>query len=163
MSNWDFVHRWYMPFAWITLSSLVSVPLAIYFEFGMRLRAGAELGLPYGNGWVSRDDVLASIVPYLLSIAAIVWLFDADGSTRWAAFWATLVAVARVGVPVVLATTADVTLANNQHYVDWNAMRVLLWFQDFEMFAFGIIIWAVFARFVGSGGSAPAAAHAEAY
>lgn len=161
--TWDFLHRWYMPFAWIAMSSLVSVPMAVYFEFGMVLHSGRELGLAYGSSWVTRDDLLAAIAPYLLGLGAVVWLFNADGSTRWAAFWATIIAAARIVVPVMLATTANVTVGAGLHYVDWHSMRVLLWFQDVEMFAFGIIVWMVFARFVGSSNSAPAAAHAEAY
>lgn len=161
--TWEFLHRWYMPFVWIALSSLISVPLAVYFEMGMQLHVGAELGLAYGTGWVPRDDVLASLMPYLLGVGAAIWLFNADGSTRWAAFWATLVAVTRIVVPVMLATTADVTVGGGRHYVDWHSMRVLIWFQDVELFAFGLIVWTVFARFVGqNSSSAPAAAHAEA-
>ena len=95
--TWDFLHRWYMPFAWITLSSLVAVPLAVYFELGMARHPGSELGLPYGDAWVARDDLLAALVPYLIGLGAIVWLFNADGSTRWAAFWAVLVAVPLAG------------------------------------------------------------------
>jgi hypothetical protein len=162
--TWEFLHRWYMPFVWITLSSLVAVPLAIYFELGMPLHHGPELGLAYGNAWVARDDLLASIVPYLLGLGSAIWLFNADGSTRWAAFWALLVAIARIAAPVTLASMSDVALVNGQHYVDWNTMRVLIWFQDFQMFAAGVMLWAVFGHFVGQSNGAPAhAAHAEAY
>ena len=162
--TWDFLHRWYMPFAWITLSSLVAVPLAVYFELGMARHPGSELGLPYGDAWVARDDLLAALVPYLIGLGAIVWLFNADGSTRWAAFWAVLVAVGRIVGPIALATMSDPGLANGQHYVDWNTLRVVLWFQDFQMFAFGILLWAVFSHFVGNNNGAPAhAAHAEAF
>jgi hypothetical protein len=161
--TWDFLHRWYMPFIWIALSSAVSVPLAVYFELQMPLHSGSELGLAYGSTWVTRDDFLSSIVPYLLGLGAIIWLFNADGSTRWAAFWATLIALGRIVVPVALATTANVTVGGNLHYVDWESMRILIWFQDFEMFALGVIVWTIFAHFVGSGNGAPAGAHAEAY
>ena len=161
--TWDFLHRWYMPFIWIAAASVISVPLSIYFELGMPLHSGQELGLAYGSGWVTRDDLLAAIVPYLLGVGSVIWLFNADGSTRWAAFWATLVAIARIAIPVALATTADVTIGAGRHYVDWNSMRVLIWTQDFEMFALGIGVWAVFARFVGNSNGAPAGAHAEAY
>jgi hypothetical protein len=160
--TWDFLHRWYMPFIWITASSVIAVPLAVYFELGMPQHAGSELGLPYGNAWVARDDLLAALVPYLLGLGSIIWLFNADGSTRWAAFWAVVVAVARIVAPIALATMADPNLASGQHYVDWNTMRVLLWFQDFQMFAFGILLWSVFAHFVGNGVPAHAA-HAEAF
>jgi len=162
--TWDFLHRWYMPFVWITLSSLIAVPLAVYFELGMQTHPGSDLGLPYGNAWVARDDLLASLVPYLLGLGAAIWLFNADGSTRWAAFWSVAVAIVRIAAPIALATMSDPALASGQHYVDWNTMRVVLWFQDFQMLAFGILLWAVFGHFVGNNGGVPAsAAHAEAY
>ncbi len=163
MSSWDFLHRWYMPFLWITLSSLVAVPLAVYFEHGMVLHKGAELGLPYGNSWVVRDDFLASIVPYLMGLGCAIWLFNADGSTRWAAFWALLAAIGRVAAPLVLVNMSDVSVGNGPHYIDWHTMRILIWFQDFQMFAFGIMLWAAFAHFVGQTESAPSHAYAEAH
>ncbi|MBI5285514.1 MAG: hypothetical protein HY874_10515 [Chloroflexi bacterium] len=161
--TWDFLHRWYMPFVWLAASSLVAVPLAVYFELGMPLHTGGDLGLAYGSAWVARDDFLASIVPYLMSLGCVVWLFNADGSTRWAAFWALLAAAGRIAAPVVLVNMADVPMANGQHYLDWNTLRIIIWFQDFEMFAFGILLWLVFGHFVGNAAAVPARAHAEAY
>lgn len=162
--TWDFLNRWYMPFIWITLSSLVAVPLAIYFEHGMPLHPGAELGIAYGNSWVVRDDFLAAIVPHLVGLGCVIWLFNPDGSTRWAAFWALLAAIARIIGPITLATMTDVSVAGGQHYVDWHTMRILIWFQDFQMFAFGIMLWAAFGHFVGQSSSAPAhASYAEAH
>jgi hypothetical protein len=162
--NWEFVHRWYMPFVWITMSSLVAVPLAAYFEHGMEVHAGAQLGLAYGNTWVVRDDFLASIVPYLLGLGSVIWLFNADGSTRWAAFWALLAAIGRIVVPIALANMTEVSLASGQHYIDWHSMRILIWFQDFQMFAFGIMLWAAFGHFVGQTSSGSSrGAYAEAH
>ena len=162
--TWDFLHRWYMPFIWITLSSLITVPLAVYFELGMTLHAGGEIGLPYGNAWVARDDLLAALVPYLLGLGAAIWLFNADGSTRWAAFWALLVAVVRIVAPIALVSMSGPSLTNGQHYVDWKTMRFVLWTQDFQMLAFGIILWLAFGRFVGPNNNLVShSAHAEAY
>jgi hypothetical protein len=162
--TWDFLHRWYMPFIWITLSSLFAVPLAVYFELGMAQHAGSELGLPYGSAWVARDDVLASLMPYLFGLVSIAWLFTSDGSTRWAAFWAGAVAVARIVAPMALVSMSGPSLANGQHYVDWNTMRFIVWTQDFQMFAFGIILWLAFGRFVGPNNNLVShGAHAEAY
>lgn len=152
--TWEFLHRWYMPFVWITASSLIAVPVALYFQHGMTLHNGGELALPYGTQWALRDDFLATIVVYLLNIGAAVWLFNADGSTRWAAFWATLLGVSKLVLPVALAEMSDVTIAGNQHYVDWQTLRVIVWFQDAQMFALGLMVWAAFARFVGDNGAA---------
>ena len=163
--TWEVLHRWWMPFAWITLCSVAGVPLAIYLEHGMAMHSGSELGLAYGDAWVQRTDLLAALMPYLLNLAAAGWFFSENGSTRWAAFWATLIGLARVIAPVALAMLSDVSLASNtQHYVDWSTVRWVLWFQDFEMLVFGAAIWAVFARFVGAAGgtTAPAAHYAEA-
>ncbi len=162
-SNWDFLHRWYMPFVWLTLTSLIAVPLAIYFELGMTTHTGAELGLPYGEHWVLRDDFLACIVVYLLNLGCAVWLFDGDGSTRWAAGWALAAGIARIALPIALVTMSDVTLANGQHYIDWQTTRVIIWSGDFQMFAFGVMLWAAFARFVGTTGGAVSHAYAEAH
>ena len=150
MGSWEFVHRWYMPFLWLTLSSLVGVPVALYLQNGMPMHPGAELELAYGSSWVLRDDFLATIVVYGLNLGAAIWLFNADGSTRWAAFWATILGVTKIVMPIALSTMADVTLAADRHYVDWNTLRVVIWFQDAQLFVLGLMAWAVFARFVGS-------------
>lgn len=153
-----------MPFLWLMLSSLIAVPAAIYFELGMTMHQGTELNLAYGHSWVLRDEFLASIVVYLLNLGCAVWLLDSDGSTRWAAFWALLAGFGRIAAPVALVTMSDVAMPSGQHYIDWHTLRIVIWFGDFQMFAFGIMLWAVFAHFVGQTNSAPAhAAHAEAY
>jgi hypothetical protein len=162
--TWQFLHRWYMPFAWITMSSLVAVPLAMYFEHGMQVHPAAELGLAYGGSWVVRDDFLASIVPYLLGFGCLIWLFNADGSTRWAAFWALIVASVRLVAPVALASMTDVVpVAGGPHYIDWHTMRILIWAQDVEMFFLGIMLWAAFGHFVGQAAGSAHGAYAEAH
>lgn len=160
--TWDVLHRWYMPFLWITVSSAIAVPLAAYFEAGMVLRDGTTLGLAYGTGWVLKDEVLASIVPYLLNVGCGIWLFNADGSTRWAAFWCIILGIGKIVAPVALVTMSDVTLGS-QHYLDWYTVRILIWFQDVQFFALGLMVWAVFARFVGDAQGFGSQAHAEAY
>jgi hypothetical protein len=163
MSNWGFLHRWYMPFVWLTVTSLWTVPLAIYFQHGVQTHTGAELGLGFGSSWVQRDDLLETIVPYLVNLLCIIWLFNEDGSTRWAAFWSLLLAIVRIAAPVALTATSDVSLAGNQHYLDWNTMRMVLWFQDAQMLIAGVMLWMAFGHFVGQSGSAVShAAHAEA-
>lgn len=153
-----------MPFLWLTLSSLIAVPAAIYFELGMTMHQSTELNLAYGHSWVLRDEFLASIVVYLLNLGCAVWLLDSDGSTRWAAFWALLAGFGRIAAPVALVTMSDVAMPSGQHYIDWQTLRIVIWFGDFQMFAFGIMLWAVFAHFVGQTNGAPAhATHAEAY
>ena len=156
----DYVHRWWMPFAWITLSSLVGVPLSMYLEHGMTMEPGAAIGLAYGSAWVQRADLLGALMPYLLNLAAAVWLFSHDGTTRWAAFWATLVALARIIAPATLSEVSSVSAAGHQ-YVDWHALRFVLWFQDFEMFVLGVVVWGAFSRFAGNGSSATS--HASYY
>lgn len=156
MNSWDFLHRWYMPFAWITLAWLIAVPAAVCFQSGLDTHTGAEIGLPYGDAWVLRDDYLATIVVYLLNLGAAVWFFSGDGSTRWAAFWAALVGLSRVVLPIVLTSVSDVTVAGNQHYIDWGTLKYVLWFQDVQMLLLGIMVWGVFARFVGETGGATA-------
>jgi hypothetical protein len=162
--NWDFLHRWWMPFLWLTLSSLIAVPAAIYFEQGMTMHQGTELNLAYGHNWVLRDEFLESIIIYLLNLGCAVWLLDSDGSTRWAAFWGLLAGIGRIVAPVLLVTMSDVAMPSGQHYIDWQTLRIVIWFGDFQMFALGIMLWAAFAHFVGQTNSAPAhATHAEAY
>jgi hypothetical protein len=162
--NWDFLHRWWMPFLWLTLSSLIAVPAAIYFELGMTMHQGTELNLAYGHNWVLRDEFLESIIVYLLNLGCAVWLLDSDGSTRWAAFWGLLAGIGRIVAPVLLVTMSDVAMPSGQHYIDWHTLRIVIWFGDFQMFALGIMLWAAFAHFVGqTSGAAAHAAHAEAY
>jgi hypothetical protein len=154
MQSWGFVHNWYMPFVFALVSTVLTVPLAVYFQSGMAQTPAAELGLGYGSGWVLRDDFLASVVAYTLSLGAVVWLFDGDGSTRWAAFWATLFGAARLAVPIVLVSMSDVTVAGERHYIDWNVLRVVIWFQDAQMLVLGVMLWGAFGRFVGSSSGA---------
>jgi hypothetical protein len=139
-----------MPFVWLTLSSIVAVPVAIYLQADMTLHTGAQLGLAYGDSWVLRDDFLATIVVYGLNLGAIVWLFNADGSTRWAAFWATLLGLTKLVTPIALSTMADVPVGADRHYVDWSTLRVVIWFADAQLFVLGLMLWAVFARFIGA-------------
>jgi hypothetical protein len=162
--KWAFLQRWYMPFAWLTLSSLISVPVAVYLQHGMTMHSGVDLGLPNGNVWVLRDDFLATIVVYLLNLGTAIWFFYGDGSTRWAAFWCTLAALGRVVAPITLASLSDVTVMGTQHYIDWHTLRIVVWFQDAQMFLLGIMLWAAFARFVGETGGAavPSGHYAEA-
>jgi hypothetical protein len=158
--KWAFLHRWYMPFVYITVAPMIAVPAAVYFQHGLQTHPAGELGLAYGHSWVLRDDFLATIVVYLLNLGAGIWLFNADGSTRWAAFWATLLGLGRIIMPIALATMADVELAGHTHYVDWETLRVLVWFQDAQMFLLGPMLWSAFARFVGeSGGVSSRTAH----
>jgi hypothetical protein len=74
-----------------------------------------------------------------------------------------LLGIGRIVAPVALASLSDVQLAGNQHYVDWQTLRVVVWFQDANMFALGLMVWGVFARFVGeTGGAASHASYAHA-
>jgi hypothetical protein len=154
MKSWAFLHNWYMPFVWAVGSAAASIPVAVYLQQGMNPLPGAQLGLAYGDGWVLRDDFLASIVVYALTLGSSIWLFDGDGSTRWAAFWATLYAVGRLAVPIALVTMSDVTVGIDTHYIDWNVMRIVIWFQDAQMLLLGIMLWGGFARFVGKSSAA---------
>lgn len=153
---WDTLHRWWMPFAALTTASLISVPAAMYFQNGMTPHAGADLGFAYGDGWVLRDDVLATIVPYALNLVTIVWLFNADGSTRWAAFWASILALTKIIIPVTLTNLSDASVLGAASYVDWHTLRWVIWFTDIQMVAFGLMVWITFARFVGNGSHAHA-------
>ena len=147
----DYVHKWWLPFAWLTLSSVVGVPLAMYYEHGMPMLNGDALHLAYGSAWVQRTALYAALWPYLLNLFAFGWFFSHDGTTRWAAFWAGLVGCARIAAPVALITMSSVPVGAGQHYVDWHALRFVLWFQDFEMLILGAVVWGAFSRFAGSG------------
>jgi hypothetical protein len=157
----ELLHRWYMPFAWITLASIVGVPLAMYLEHGMLVQTGTQIGLPYGSHWVERTTLLTAMMPYLLNLVAAYWFCSSNGSTRWAAFWATLVGLARIIAPVALSVMSGVATPGGQHFVDWQTLRFVLWFQDFEMLILGVALWVAFARFVGN--NAAATAHAGYY
>lgn len=158
--NWSFVNRWYMPFVWIALSSLVSVPVAVYLQLDLTMHSGEEIGVAHGSSWVMRDDFLETIVVYLLNLGALIWLFNGDGSTRWAAFWASLAAMGRIVAPIALTSMSGIELAGNRHYIDWETLRIVLWFQDANMFLLGLMLWGAFGRFVGeSGGAVSHSAH----
>ena len=149
MRNWDFVHSWHMTFAWFVVSCAVTIPLAIYMQQDLVHLAGAEIGAAYGTDWVLRDDYLETIVPYLFSIVAGVWLIDGDGTTRWAAFWCLLAAIGRLAVPLWIVNGPDITGVTGQHYIDWTTLRPLLYFADLQMVLLGVMLWALFGHFAG--------------
>ncbi len=150
MSSWEIVHKWYMPFLWLALSCVGTIVWAIYSQLGIATASGQALGLPYGDEWMPRDKYLETIVPYLFSLVAGVWLIDGDGTTRWAAFWALLAAIARIAVPLWIVTGPDVTAVTGQHYVDWTTLRPLIWFSDVQMTLLGVTLWAIFGHFAGN-------------
>jgi hypothetical protein len=161
--KWAILHNWFMPFLWLAIASAISVPVALYFQHGMPIRTGSELGLAYGETWVLRDDFLATIVVYVLNLGTVIWLFNGDGTVRWAAFWATLLGFTKLIMPVMLAVMSDATVGVSAHYVDWHTLRVLIWFQDAQLFVLGLMFWGAFSRFAGAGGPVSAHfAHADA-
>jgi hypothetical protein len=163
MNSLDFVHRWYMPFLWFAASCAATMPLAVYWQLDLPTIGGTGLGLAYGDAWVLRDEYLETIVPYLMSLVAGVWLIDGDGTTRWAAFWALLAGIARIAVPLWIVTVPDVTAATGQHYIDWQTLRPLIWFADVQMALLGVTIWAIFGHFAGSSRGFHSAHHEPAY
>lgn len=163
MNSWEFLHRWYMPFLWFALSCAATVPLAVYWQLDLVSVPAAELGLGYGNSWVLRDKYLETIVPYGMSLVAGCWLIDSEGTTRWAAFWALLAAVARIAVPLWIVNGPDITAATGQHYIDWGTLRPLLWFADFQMVMLGVMMWALFGHFAGNARGFSHASHEPAY
>jgi hypothetical protein len=150
MNSLEFVHRWWMPFLWFALSCAVTIPWAVYEQSNLETADGVTLGLAYGSHWVVRDEYLATVVPYLFSIVAGVWLIDGDGTTRWAAFWALVAAIARLAVPLWIVTAPDISSTTGQHYVDWETLRPILWFADAQMVLFGVTLWAIFGHFAGA-------------
>lgn len=164
MDGWQILHRWYMPFVVFAIGAAISVPWALYFEAQLRPVPAEELGLAYGQAWMPRDSVLAAMTPYLFTLAPFVWFFDADGRTRWAAFWATLVGVIRIAVPVALITMTDVpVLDSGQRYVDWGALRIMVWFAEAEVLGLGFLLWASFATLARASKKARPASAVPAY
>jgi hypothetical protein len=139
-----------MPFLWFVISCAVTIPWAIYLQLDLVSVTGAEIGIPYGTDWVLRDDYLETIVPYLFSIVAGVWLIDGDGTTRWAALWCLLAAIGRLAVPLWIVNGPDVVAATGQHYIDWTTLSPLLWFADLQMALLGVMLWALFGHFAGA-------------
>lgn len=162
VDGWQILHRWYIPFVVFAVGAALSVPSALYFEAQLQPVPAEELGLPYGQAWMPRDAVLAAMTPYLFTLAPFIWFFDAEGRTRWAAFWATLVGVIRIAVPVALVTMTDVqVLDSGQRYVDWAALRIMVWFAEAEVIGLGFLLWASFATLArASKKSRPSAAMA---
>jgi hypothetical protein len=162
VDGWQILHRWYMPFIVFAIGAAFSVPWALYFEAHLQPVPAEELGLAYGQAWMPRDSVLAAMTPYLFTLAPFIWLFDGEGRTRWAAFWATLVGIIRIAVPVALVTMTDVqVLDSGQRYVDWATLRIMVWFAEAEVIALGMLLWASFATLARASRKArPAAAMA---
>jgi hypothetical protein len=150
MRDWDFLHSWHMPFAWFVVSCAITIPLAIYMQQDLVHLTGSEIGAAYGTDWVLRDDYLETIVPYLFSIVAGVWLIDGSGTTRWAALWCLVAAIGRLAVPLWIVNGPDITGVTGQHYIDWATLRPLLYFADLQMALFGVMVWALFGHFAGA-------------
>jgi hypothetical protein len=140
-----------MPFLVFTLTSVVTIPWAIYSQAGLALVPAVDLGqTPPQNEWAIRDSYLQTILPYLFSIIAGVWLIDSEGTTRWAAFWALGAAIGRLAVPLWIVTAPDVVGITGHHYIDWTTLQPILWFADLQMALVGVLFWAVFGHFAGS-------------
>jgi len=151
MNGLEFVHRWWMPFVVLAVASAGSIAWAWYEQAGMATVTGPEIGAAYGTEWALRDDYLATVVPYLFGVVAGVWLIDGDGTTRWAALWALLAAIARIAAPLwVVTSPQDVVSLTGQHYIDWQTLQPLLWFADVQMALLGVTVWAIFGHFAGA-------------
>ncbi len=148
MTAWQLLHKWYMPFVAFAVCAAGSAAWAVHLETQLQPVAGVEIGLTYGQAWLPRDSLIASMTPYLLTAVPFAWLFSTSSRTRWTAFWAGAVGVLRIALPIMVLAMTDVAVpGSSQRYVDWFSVRIMIWFADAEVITLGLLLWSAFGTF----------------
>src|SRR3990172_10555557 len=132
----SWLDRWWMPFLWIILTPIVTVPLSVPLSesFGARHTA-AEMGLPEEppgviDGWCPEGEdpygmcipnffapyyvyyevtptLVAVLLPGLINLAPFVWALSKTRKTSRAGVTAGLAGVLRVAVPAMVLMSFD--------------------------------------------------------
>ncbi len=108
----SWLNKWSMPFWWIILAPIVTVPLsAILFSVLAGYHEGPDVGLPPDRapGWFGTlqyseavPTLVAFTLPGLLNLAPVIWILSAKPKVRMAGALAWLLGLVRLGIPVAV-------------------------------------------------------------
>jgi hypothetical protein len=165
------LNKWWMPFLWIILTPLVTVPLSeALFDSLAGYQAPGEAGLPAINDPDCLDfacvdyeyfelgipTLIAFALPGLLNLVAFAWLVSTSRRVRTAAVVAGVLGVVRLMIPVIVLLSFDtVTNAAGRSYAV-NPHSVLrdiygtpepfsaIWDQSALAWAASLVTWGAF-------------------
>ncbi len=162
----SWLNQWSMPFLWIILAPIVTVPLsAILFSTLAGYHSPAEVGLPdrSSHGWFSFIREYSEVVPTLIAfslpglfnLAPFVWMLSAKPRVRMAGALAGLMGLVRLGIPLaVLMLGFDrLTNASGTSYFDfvtegfvlfWGEPHDVIWFFGALAWLGTLLVWASF-------------------
>jgi hypothetical protein len=159
------LRKWFLPFLWVLLVPMISVPLSVFLQSRIILYEGTDLGLGNGGPWAARDQALGTFFPTALNFAAFVWCFIGDGRTRWAAVWAGLIGAAGALLPFAVILNTDSLGLDGIHYVYWIPTVTLVWLGAFNTWLAAGVVAVVFRIFIlardRARGAAPAPAREQ--
>ncbi|MEE9208706.1 MAG: hypothetical protein V3U67_10135 [Gemmatimonadota bacterium] len=152
-SSW--LNHWSMPFWWIILAPIVTVPLsAILFSTLAGYHSPAEVGLPDRSGaWFIEANAYSEVVPTLiaftlpglLNLAPFIWTLSAKPRVRMAGALAGLLGLVRLGIPLaVLMLGFDrLTNASGTSYFDFVTEGFVLFRGEPHdvIWFFGALVW----------------------
>jgi hypothetical protein len=164
--GWSWLNDWRLPFLWITLTPIVTVPLsAILYSALAGRQTPAEIGVPDPartdgcDGWFCATyeysevgpTVLAFALPGLLNLVSFLWVSSTRPRVRAAGIVAGLLGVLRFSIPVIVLTAAfdRVTDAGGTTYFQFSGWINLsphaeVWSAGFFAWLGSLSVWAVF-------------------
>ncbi|MEE9269716.1 MAG: hypothetical protein V3V49_05580 [Candidatus Krumholzibacteria bacterium] len=169
-SSW--LNKWWMPFLWIILTPIVTVPVsAVLFDTLAGYQTPAEIGLPDPagtdgcdrGGWFGgfcptyehsevAPTIFAFVLPGLLNLVSFLWVSSTRPRVRAAGIVAGLLGIVRFSIPViVLMLSFDrVTAPGGTTYFDFGGGSLNfsphfdVWFFGFLAWLGSLLVWPVF-------------------
>jgi hypothetical protein len=158
----SWLNRWWLPFLWITLTPVVTVPLsAVLFDTLAGYQTPAEVGLPDPartdgcdrDGWFGgfcptyeysevAPTIFAFVLPGLLNLISFLWVSSTRPRVLAAGIVAGLFGIVRVSIPVIVLMTAfnRVTAAGGTTYFDFGGGWINFSPAD-EVWSAGALAW----------------------
>ncbi len=166
----SWLNKWWMPFLWIILTPIVTVPVsAVLFDTLAGPQTPAEVGLPDPAAGCDRDSwfggfcstypysevaptIFAFVLPGLLNLVPFLWVSSTRPRVRAAGIVAGLLGIVRFSIPViVLMLSFDrVTAPGGTTYFDFGGGWINfsphddVWFFGFLAWLGSLLVWVLF-------------------
>lgn len=154
---------WALPFLWVMLSPLVTVPASgLAFALLVGTHSAQEVHLPdVDTGWFSgptryfevEPALLAFTIPGVLNLGAFVWVFSRAGRVRAAAVVAGTLGLIRTAIPaaVLLLGFHQLTNPTGMTYSQYDsafhpAPYLDVWLAGAGAWLLSLLVWEVFRR-----------------
>ncbi len=168
-SRFFWLNDWSMPFRWIILAPIITVPLSVILfsllagyhgpeEVGQPPnRTGCFLGCPVHEYSEVTATVMAFVLPGLLNLVPFVWVVSRNTRARLAGIVAGLLGLLRMFVPLIVLTLVfdEVTGRGGTSYLDLITEDFLrpapapfleVWGFGFLAWLGTLLVWALFGR-----------------